>query len=325
MKKKSIRPRRKNNNARNSTAFIFVLIIGISLGIVIYNILDYSYSSLQAKKALAPMETPEDSLLKPVPAGTNDGENNIPSQKPVNNMVIFHGSRQSKRIALTFDADMTPGMEALLKTGKVKSFYDKAIPGILMSTNTKATIFLTGMWIETYPGIAKQLAENPLFELGNHSYSHPSFSGYCYGLRQIPVSRDEEEIQKTQDLLKKITGNDNKLFRFPGGCYSQNNIDIVEKSGLTVIQWDVVGEDGFNNDAVAIENNIVPKVTNGSIIVLHFNGYPNEPKTAEVLPDIILQLKARGFEFVKVSDLLGNSASSAFNMKQYLPRLYAFL
>ncbi len=44
---------------------------------------------------------------------------------------------------------------------------------------------------------------------------------------------------------------------------------------------------------------------NGSIILLHMNGTPTAPKTAEALPMIISTLKARGYEFVKVSELLG--------------------
>lgn len=271
------------------------------------------------------MITPEESFLKKVPASSHDGENNIPTPKPVNNEIVFHGSREKKQIALTFDADMTPGMKELLLSKRVKSYYDKDLIAELKSSNTKATIFVTGMWIELYPDVARELAADSLFELGNHSYSHPSFAGYCYGLRQIPVKEDETEIQKTQLLLKTITGNENKLFRFPGGCYSPETEGIVKKTGLTIIQWDVAGQDGFNDNAAAIENNILPHVTNGSIIVLHFNGYPNEPKTAEILPDVISQLKKEGYEFVKVSDLLNATSSATFNIKQYLPHLFAYL
>jgi len=49
---------------------------------------------------------------------------------------------------------------------------------------------------------------------------------------------------------------------------------------------------------------VIYKTTNGSIIVLHMNGAPNAPRTADTLFEIIEQLKNKGFEFVKLSELL---------------------
>ncbi len=229
--------------------------------------------------------------------------------------IVFHGSEKSKQIALTFDADMTPQMKGNLDLDYVKSYYDQNIISTLEKTNTKATLFLTGMWIEQYPFVAKQLASNPLFELGNHSYSHPSFDGECFGLTPSTDEQDKVEIEKTQRILLKITGTDNKLFRFPGGCYSPTDLDIAKRAGVIPIQWDAEGQDGFNPDREFIESNVLNNVKNGSIIVLHMNGFPNEPETANALPFIISTLKERGFAFVKVSELLtaGKIESKNFN------------
>lgn len=236
-------------------------------------------------------------------ASQQDGEN-FATPKRITDKVVLHGPRDKKEVALTFDADMTPGMKSMLKSGEVNSYYGQSTIDILNQTQTKATLFLTGMWIEEYPEATRSLADNPLFELGSHSYSHPSFFGNCYGLQQISESDKENEIQKTQMLLKNTVGVEARVFRFPGGCHSQSDINLVNKNGLTVIDWDVAGVDGFNDDKEAIENNILGRVQNGSIIVLHMNGYPNDPKTAEALPKIIAVLKERGFEFVKISELL---------------------
>jgi peptidoglycan-N-acetylglucosamine deacetylase len=217
--------------------------------------------------------------------------------------VIFHGSRDEKEIALTFDADMTPGMKKLLDDNVVPSFYDKRITDYLTKTHTKATLFLSGMWIEQYPDETKALAENPLFELANHSYSHPSFAGDCYGLEKIPDSENQDQMERTQGLLAHETKKQNTLFRFPGGCYSPADLESAKESGLAVIQWDVAGEDGFNNDPSAIVQNVVPNVRNGSIIVLHMSGGPNAPKTMDALPQIVERLKEKGYDFVTVSDL----------------------
>lgn len=219
--------------------------------------------------------------------------------------VIFHGPRDKKRIALTFDAEMTDGMKADLVSGRTKSSYNKRIIDILNQTQTKATLFLTGLWIEIYPDITKELSKNQLFELGSHSYTDSSFFGFCYGLKQIPNTIKIEDIGATEKLLREHAGIDNKLFRFPGGCYTPADVKLVNEVGDTVVHWDVSGSDGFNQNSQQIVDNILDKTQNGSIIILHMNGAPTAPKTAEALPQIIAALKKKGYEFVKVSELLG--------------------
>lgn len=251
------------------------------------------------------------------------GENSIPTPSPFGDQIVYHGMRGKKAVALTFDADMTPEMKYFLTSGQVKSYYDPRITDYLVKSQTKATFFLTGMWIELYPQETQELAGNPLFELANHSYSHPSFDGVCYGLGEIPDSEDGEQVQKTQDLLKSVAHINGKYFRFPGGCSSKNDVDIVSKLGLTVVHWDSAGEDGFNSDRSAIEQNVLRTVQNGSIIVLHLSGPPNAPETADALPDIIGSLKNKGYYFVTVSELLNeNAISDAFNLREYVDRQY---
>jgi peptidoglycan/xylan/chitin deacetylase (PgdA/CDA1 family) len=245
-----------------------------------------------------------------------DGENNV---LPVTNSnVIFHGPRNTKEVALTFDADMTPWMKEQLISGAVNSYYNKELIDYLDQTHTKATLFLTGMWIELYQQDAQKLAADPLFELGSHSYSHPSFAGYCYGLEQITEDEKQPEIDKTQQLLFQLTHKQNTLFRFPGGCYDQDAINLLHKNSLQPIQWDVVGDDGFNDNTQGIIDNVVNNIQNGSIIVMHMNGYPNDPKTSEALPEIITTLKQRGYSFVTISELLSqNETSMKPNALQY--------
>ena len=219
--------------------------------------------------------------------------------------VIFHGPRDKKNIALTFDAEMTDKMRSNLLSKRVKSSYNKRIIDILNQENTKATLFLTGMWIELYPDVTTELSRNPLFELGSHSYSDTSFHGFCYGLYQIPKTLAIEEIGSAEKLLREYAGIDNRLFRFPGGCYTPQDVALVHQTGDTVVHWDVRGSDGFNNNTAQIEKNVIDNTQNGSIIILHMNGAPTAPKTAEALPKIISTLKTKGFSFVTVSELLG--------------------
>ncbi len=219
--------------------------------------------------------------------------------------VIFHGPRTKKQVALTFDAEMTDGMKANLLSGSIKSSYDKRIIDILNQTHTKATLFLTGMWIELYPKETEGFSANPLFELGSHSYTDSSYFGFCYGLKQISSTLRIEEIGATEKLIREHGHIDNQLFRFPGGCYTPDDVKLVNQANDIVVHWDIVAADGFNNNTNQIIRNVVDNAQNGSIVVLHMNGEPTAPKTAEALPEIIRQLKAKGFELVKVSELLG--------------------
>ncbi len=215
-----------------------------------------------------------------------------------------HASTSQKIVALTFDADMTPGMLRELKSGSVASWYNEKVIATLRQEQVPATLFLTGLWIEAYSAATRELSADPLFELGNHSYSHGAFHSPCYGLFPIPQSKQAAEVQKTDDLLRKYATSHKKYFRFPGLCSDAGAVKTVEDQGYTVIGGDVTGGDGFEKNPKWIVSNVLRNVRPGSIVVLHMHGGPNAPETAVALPDIIKKLRSEGYTFVKVSDLL---------------------
>lgn len=229
---------------------------------------------------------------------------NIVKFTPIYGQVVRHGLRDKKQIALTFDADMTPGMVKNLETKKTKTYYNEEIINILKNKQTPATLFLTGLWLKTYPNIAKNLSLDPLFEIGIHSYSHYSFTGNCYNLPVIIEKNKDQDFKMAGDLFQKTLGFVPALYRFPGGCYGKSDLVLANKYNLTVVHWDIDGRDAFNNSVPVIMNNIKKNAQNGSIVVFHLNGNRNAPKTAEALPQVIDYLKSRGFQFVKVGELL---------------------
>lgn len=218
--------------------------------------------------------------------------------------IVEHGSRYQLKVALTFDADMTPAMQKLLKLRIVKSWYNQAIKQTLDKENAKATIFFTGLWVETYPKEAKELALDPLIEIGNHSYSHPAFTENCFRLPFIDDSKDATEITLAQEAIKKATGIIPQYFRFPGGCFDKNDLKTVSDLGLKVIHWDIAAGDGFNKNTDSIVQTVESRVQNGSIIVFHLQGGPFAPKTNEVLIKIIPYFKKRGYQLVTITELL---------------------
>ena len=208
-----------------------------------------------------------------------------------------------KTVALTFDACMTYGMEKKLKDGRAKTYYNKPVIDELIKEKIPATLFLTGLWAKNYPDVTKSLAQNPLFEIGNHSYSHPGFTLGCFGLPFIKSSDKEKEFQMSQEILTELTGRVPTLFRFPGGCYGKSDLELAKKYGLKVVGWNLASGDAFNNNAKSIIKRVEGKVKSGSIIVMHMNGDIDAPQTADALPEIISYLKSNGYTFVKVSQL----------------------
>lgn len=218
--------------------------------------------------------------------------------------IIEHGSRYQYKVAITIDADMTQAMKDLLDLGVVKSWYNPAIKQIIDQEQVPTTIFVSGLWVETYPGITKQLADDPLIEIGNHSYSPPAFTKNCFRLPLFDGRTTQNDILSTQQTIISATGKTPKYFRFPGGCFKQMDLETVHQLGLEVIHWDVVSTDGFNNDLKSITQTVESNTQNGSIIVFHIQGGSFAPQTSEALKIIIPYLKKRGYQLVTISDLL---------------------
>lgn len=210
-----------------------------------------------------------------------------PPLPPVPARLVFHGPRERRAVAITFDAcqDEYP------RTFDLKT-YD-----ILEETRTPATVFMGGKWMEEHPESTKLMAANPLIELGNHSYIHPHFT-------KISDERVIEEVRKTQDIQYRLTGKRGHVFRFPFGDHHQKDVELVASLGLTPIQWEVVsGDPDPNVSAKAMIREVLAQARPGSIIIFHING--RGVHTAEALPAVIEGLRERGFQLVTVSELLG--------------------
>jgi len=209
----------------------------------------------------------------------------IPVTKRV---LITHGPRSVNNVALTFDLCQSQG---------ATSGFDPEIVRILSESETPATFFPGGLWMRDHRDETRNLAGNPLFELGNHSWSHPDFS-------RIPPERMTEEIGKTQRIMWELLGYQTRLFRFPYGRYSEKALDVIGQNGLYAIQWDVVSGDPdpkINGDRMA--HWVLSRMKPGSIVIMHANGRGRH--TAKALLPIIHGLREKGYAPVTVSHLLG--------------------
>ena len=106
---------------------------------------------------------------------------------------------------------------------------------------------------------------------------------------------------RTEELIAKVAPRPT-LFRPPQGRINSALTKIVRDRDYIVILWSVDPQDWRNPPVGTIVDDVVKNVRPGSIILLHDGKYPSS--TPEALYFIIDSLKARGYEFVTVSELL---------------------
>ena len=241
-------------------------------------------------------------IPRPQPLATVD-------HPPVDGVSSFdNGPRSRGDVALTFDADMTPGMLQQLRSGAVRSWYNADVRQVLEENQVPATLFLTGLWAQTYPDVARDLAHDPLFEIGSHTYDHAAFRTPCYGL--APALDRTAEITQAAAQIQAATGVAPRLLRFPGDCYDRSDVQLAAGLGYRVISGDVRGGDAFNQSAVSIAATVLGALKPGSIVLLHLHGGPNAPMTAQALRLVIPAIRQRGLGFTTVSRLLGLDAEA---------------
>ncbi|WP_433796007.1 polysaccharide deacetylase family protein [Actinoplanes sp. CA-252034] len=217
--------------------------------------------------------------------------------------VVQHGPRHVKRVALTFDADMTDAMAARLRRGEVRSYANLRLLGILEKRRIPATFFVTGQWAEEYPEVTRRIVGNPLFEVANHSYEHAAFTGDCYDLPRVRSADMTEDVAKTFRVLEPFGGRQTRYFRFPGLCHDGAALRALAPLGVTVVDGDVVSGDPFARGPDPVVNAVLSQVKPGSVVIMHVTE-ANAQYTDDALPAILGGLRRRGLEPVTLSELL---------------------
>jgi len=152
--------------------------------------------------------------------------------------------------------------------------------------------------------VVKELAADPLFELGTHTYDHRGFTQHCYTLGTVPRAQMLTDVQRAVVQLDQLDPHATRWFRFPGGCYDTTAQHELAPAGVTAVGLDVPGADGFAKSPQPIIKQVLDHVQNGSIVVLHMHGGDNAPYTAQAVGPIVRELRARGYELVTVTQLV---------------------
>jgi peptidoglycan-N-acetylglucosamine deacetylase len=191
--------------------------------------------------------------------------------------VRFNGHRNRKRIAIGFDDGPAPDTGAFVRE--------------LKKLKIHATFFEIGEQVSGNADVMKKILRTGN-EIGNHSYHHVPNAGY-------------DEIHDTQRAIEHATGFTPCTFRPPDGVFNSGTVSAASGLGMTTVLWDVDPRDWSTPGTGAIKANVVGHAKPGSIVVMHDGGGPRG-QTLAALPGIVASLKHRGYEFVTVSELLGN-------------------
>lgn len=222
---------------------------------------------------------------------------------------VFERGRKGgdKVVALTFDADMTADQGPRAAGGE--RFDNPRLIETLRRLKVDSTVFMTGRWAEEYPDQARSIGTDPRFEIANHSYSHYAFASPCYGLPTVAKQDMAKDVRRAFEAFRKAGArNVVPYFRFPGGCYDDDALRALAPAKVTAVQWDVVSGDAFAKDGDAVARQVLDGVKPGSLVVMHCTRSA-APVTEQAIRRIVPELRARGYRFVKVSELMAERPS----------------
>lgn len=245
---------------------------------------------VEVRKAVVTPTTPEPAApeVKPAPATasvpttTPTTTPSAPSLVPQATKVVFTRCEiQQPSIALTFDdgphPDFTPRLLDILKQAGIK-----------------VTFFMVGRCVVTYPQIVKRMVDEG-HEVANHSWSHPL-------LTELGQTSVESQIRRTHDAIVKACGVVPAYYRPPyGEIRLSQRKRIQDTFGYCTILWDVDPLDWQPpRNSKKVHDRILEQTRAGSIILCH----DIHETTVDAMTTTIADLKAKGFQFATVSQLI---------------------
>jgi len=183
-----------------------------------------------------------------------------------------------KCIALTFDDGPWPYTPALLDT--------------LKKHKAKATFFVLGRKVANRMALTRRIQREG-HEIGNHTWDHPI-------LTELSDEQIVDEITSTQEIIHQATGKYPTMMRPPSGAVDERVSAHMAELGLPIIKWHVQTLDFKARDVKVIRDRVLRGAKRNSIVLLH----DIVPETVKAMPQVLTQLKKKGYRFVTVSRLL---------------------
>jgi peptidoglycan-N-acetylglucosamine deacetylase len=185
-----------------------------------------------------------------------------------------------KEVALTFDDG--------------PSAYTQRFVRMLRAQHAVATFFMIGEQVSSgYQGILREELRDG-DALGDHTWTHADLvtSGGTYS-----------QLGRTKGAIASLSGYTPCVFRPPYGAYDSSVVAVARSLGLDTVTWNVDPADYTQPGSGAIEQRVLAQTQPGSIVLSHDGGGPRA-QTLAAYPHIIAALRARGYRFLTVPQLL---------------------
>jgi cellulose synthase/poly-beta-1,6-N-acetylglucosamine synthase-like glycosyltransferase/peptidoglycan/xylan/chitin deacetylase (PgdA/CDA1 family)/spore germination protein YaaH len=198
---------------------------------------------------------------------------------------------------------------------------------VLKEKHAPAIFFVVGEQANASPDLLRrEYAEG--HEIGNHTFTHPKFD-------EISRTQLKWELNLTQRLIESTLGVKSILFRPPYGIdhqpeyaeevaqlpYPQELGYIIVGQKIDPDDWRMT-EEKRQRPAEEIADDVIRQAEKGNIVLLHDGGGERE-QTVAALPMIIDRLRAKGYQIVSVSELLGQTRASVMVPLTFRERLSA--
>lgn len=203
------------------------------------------------------------------------------------------GSKKERVVALTFDDGPNDP-------------YTSRVLAILRRERVHATFFLIGERVRKDPALAARIVEEG-HAIGNHSDTHP------FGFALASIQTIRAELDRAERDIHDATGVYPRLFRPPQGLRSPWLMSVAQSDSLDTVTWDDSAIDWNRLTPKQLSDRVVAGAHPGAIVLLHdgLNLVPGADRSVVVagLPSIIERLRAEGYRFVTVPELLKESPS----------------
>jgi len=159
-----------------------------------------------------------------------------------------------------------------------------------------ATFFMVGHNVELHADLVRdRIARH---EIGNHTWIHRDLA-----MLDLPTIR--ADLTRTAATIEDRLGRTPTLLRPPYGHLGGSTLLAADAMGYQVILWNLaMRELQFAGNPAAQARDLVDTVRPGSIILAHDVGDDRRLVGLGSVPGLVAGLKAKGYRFVTVSELI---------------------